>query len=131
VIVRYRAEYSGRGFYQSKLQAIPRFARACEQTRTPEAAVYPVEIHIEHEHDLTAKMAGMREWLDHRRFEPTVFRHTFTPPGIALHIEFAIEAEAAAFAAEFDGQIVTEIADTASENAGVTGDGVAAALASR
>jgi len=42
--------------------------------------LYPVEITFDEytEDALTARMTAMREWLDHYRFEPTIFRHTFT-----------------------------------------------------
>jgi hypothetical protein len=66
--------------------------------------VFPVEIRIPDETILTEQMATMREWLDHQRFEPTVFRYTFTSPGIVFRVEFKVEAEAVAFAKAFDGQ---------------------------
>ncbi len=42
--------------------------------------LYPVEITFDEytEDALTARMTAMREWLDHYRLEPTIFRHTFT-----------------------------------------------------
>jgi hypothetical protein len=66
--------------------------------------VFPVEIRIA-EDALTARMATMREWLDHQRFEPAVFRYTFTSPGILFRVEFTLEAQAEAFAKAFDGQV--------------------------
>lgn len=68
--------------------------------------MFPVEISISDEELLTARMNAMRQWLDHRGFEPSVFRYTFTAPGLVIHIEFKIEAEAIAFAKEFDGRVI-------------------------
>jgi hypothetical protein len=67
--------------------------------------MFPVEIGIPDEDALTGRMAMMREWLDHERFEPATFRYTFTSPGILVRVEFAVEAEAVAFAEAFDGQV--------------------------
>src|SRR5438128_2674046 len=48
--------------------------------RMERVPLYPVEITFDEytEDALTARMTAMREWLDHYRFEPTIFRHTFT-----------------------------------------------------
>jgi hypothetical protein len=67
--------------------------------------VFPVEIHIPNEDALTERMATMRQWLDHQRFEPASFRYTFEPPGILFRVEFTVQAEAVAFAKAFDGQV--------------------------
>ena len=67
--------------------------------------MFPVEIGIPDEDALTGRMGMMREWLDHQRFEPATFRYTFTSPGILVRVEFAVEAEAVAFAEAFDGQV--------------------------
>jgi hypothetical protein len=67
--------------------------------------MFPVEIGIPDEDALTGRMTMMREWLDHQRFEPATFRYTFTSPGILVRVEFAVEAEAVAFAEAFDGQV--------------------------
>ena len=76
--------------------------------------MFPVEIAI-HDPDesvLTERMKQMREWLDHRRFEPSTFRYTFTSPGILICVEFKAEVEAAAFCTEFGGRALQGIADT-------------------
>jgi hypothetical protein len=65
-----------------------------------------VEVRIFNEEALVAAMTGMREWLDHRHFEPTTFRYTFNSPGIVCRVEFADESEAAAFAEAFGGRVV-------------------------
>jgi hypothetical protein len=75
--------------------------------------MFRVEVCIQEreENALTAKMAVMREWLDHRRFEPSTFRYTFTSSDIAFRVEFSVEAEAAMFAKEFGGRVVGVSAD--------------------
>ena len=69
--------------------------------------MFPVEIRIRdnNERVVTEKMTSMREWLDHRRFEPSTFRYTFEPPGLVFKVEFKGEAEATAFAHAFGGQV--------------------------
>jgi hypothetical protein len=64
-----------------------------------------VELRIPDEDALMGRMARMREWLDHQRFEPATFRYTFTSPGILFRVEFTAEAEAVAFAKAFAGQV--------------------------
>lgn len=54
---------------------------------------------------VTAKMSEMREWLDHRRFEPSTFRYSFESPGLVFQVDFKMEAEAMAFAHAFDGKV--------------------------
>lgn len=75
--------------------------------------MFPVEIPIrERDEDaLTVRMTAMREWLDHRRFEPTTFRYTFTAPGILFRVDFSVEAAAVAFAREFGGRVIGALAD--------------------
>ena len=55
------------------------------------------------EKGLTARMNTMREWLDHCRFEPSVFRYSSDASGAVFNVEFKVEAEALAFAKEFGG----------------------------
>jgi hypothetical protein len=50
-------------------------------------------------------MTSMREWLDHRRFEPSAFRYRFEPPDLVFQVEFKTEAEAVAFANTFAGRV--------------------------
>ena len=68
--------------------------------------MFPVELRITDEDALIEKMTAMREWLDHRRFEPLTFRYTFEHPGMLFRIDFAIEVQAAAFAKEFGGCVI-------------------------
>ena len=51
-------------------------------------------------------MLKMREWIDSRRFEPDVFRHTVDGTKVTIHLQFKIEDEAIAFAETFSGQLV-------------------------
>jgi hypothetical protein len=48
----------------------------------------------------------MREWLDARRFEPAIFRHTADAPNVTIHLQFKVESEAIAFAQAFSGQLL-------------------------
>ena len=69
--------------------------------------MFPVKIGLR-ENDqkvVTEKMTSMREWLDHRRFEPSTFRYRFEPPGLVFQVEFKTEAEAVAFANTFAGRV--------------------------
>ena len=79
--------------------------------------MFPVEIRIrERDEDaLTARMTAMREWLDHRGFEPSTFRYTFTAPGILFRVDFPVEAAAVAFAREFGGRVIGALADMSPE----------------
>ena len=56
--------------------------------------------------DLVAQMTRMREWLDGRRFEPAVFRYEHIDGVVVIHVDFAAENEAAAFAREFRGTLL-------------------------
>jgi hypothetical protein len=69
--------------------------------------VFPVEIRIRENNEkvVTEKMTSMREWLDHRRFEPSAFRYRSEPPGLVFQVEFQMEAEAITFANAFGGQV--------------------------
>ena len=66
---------------------------------------FPVEIHIPDDAAPIARMAEMREWLDHRRFEPVSFRYSAGSPGFIVRVEFAVEAQALAFAEQFEGSV--------------------------
>ena len=52
------------------------------------------------------RMNEMRTWLDSHHFEPAVFRYDHAPDGVLIRVEFAAEAQAAAFASEFGGALV-------------------------
>ena len=74
--------------------------------------MFPVEIRIADENAVTDRMNTMREWLDHRRFEPSIFRYTFDGTGLVFLVDFKLEAEAIAFAQAFDGRLVSGLATT-------------------
>lgn len=68
--------------------------------------MFPVEIRVDYHAALTARMTSMREWLDHRRFEPaTMFRYSSGLRGFVVRVEFSVESEANAFAAQFGGRL--------------------------
>ena len=67
--------------------------------------MFPVEVPLADENKLAATIEAMRTWLDHRRFEPTVFRYSFGGARIMFHIDFAAEAEAVEFARAFNGEV--------------------------
>ena len=68
--------------------------------------MFQVEIRIPEETGLSGGMEAMRTWLDHRHFEPAGFRYAFTRHGVVCRVDFPVEAEAVAFAAEFSGSLV-------------------------
>jgi hypothetical protein len=65
--------------------------------------VSAVEICILDARTFPDAMAGMRQWLDHRRYAPTIFRTTFEGAGLLIRIEFANAVEANEFAQAFGG----------------------------
>jgi hypothetical protein len=69
--------------------------------------MFPVEIHIRDEGALTAQMATMRTWLDHRRFEPSTFHYRFNAAGVVFRVDFRVETQATMFAKAFGGRIST------------------------
>lgn len=65
----------------------------------------PVEVPLADENKLAATIEAMRTWLDHKRYEPTVFRYGFGGPRIVFQVDFAVEAEAIEFAKAFGGVV--------------------------
>jgi hypothetical protein len=59
-----------------------------------------------HAEDLVIVMSKMREWLDARRIEPDIFRHTVDEAGVTIHLQFKVESEAFDFAQAFSGQLM-------------------------
>lgn len=68
--------------------------------------MFSVEVRMSDDPALTERMATMRTWLDHHRFEPSTFRHTFVAQGIIFRVEFKVEAEATMFAKAFAGRLI-------------------------
>jgi len=64
-----------------------------------------VDIRIRNQEALFEAMAGMRQWLDHRRYEPAIFRSVLKDASLLMRVEFASLAEANEFAYAFDGTI--------------------------
>ena len=75
--------------------------------------LYVVEVPVA-EDDLYEQMNRMRGWLDHQRFEPSSFRLVRADNRQLVRVLFNIESEAAAFAAEFGGSLLSSpVADAA------------------
>jgi hypothetical protein len=58
--------------------------------------------------DLSDGLASMREWLDQRGFQPSVFRYDAHADGseAVVHVTFKTHREAAEFAAALGGVVV-------------------------
>ena len=48
----------------------------------------------------------MRTWLDQQGSQPKTFRYSFDEPDVVLHVDFALRAEADAFARAFGGAVL-------------------------
>jgi len=68
--------------------------------------MFPVEVSLAERDKLVETIEAMRTWLDHKRFEPAVFRYSFAHSWILFQVDFVIEAEAAEFARAFGGKLV-------------------------
>lgn len=68
--------------------------------------MFPVEIALVDESTMPAMMEKMRIWLDRRGFDPAMFRFSLASAQIVFRVEFAVEAEASAFAGEFGGTLL-------------------------
>ena len=73
-------------------------------TGTP--MLYIAEVPVS-EDDLDDRMNRMRAWLDHERIQPSSFRLSQTDDRRVVRAFFKTEGEAAAFAAEFGGSVVS------------------------
>ena len=65
--------------------------------------MFPVEIRVSHEASLMRTMQEMREWLDHRHYEPAAFRSETSEDGFTVNIQFRGQEEALSFARQFSG----------------------------
>jgi hypothetical protein len=63
-----------------------------------------VLVHLS-DRQITTRMNDMRLWLDSRRFEPSIFTCEATEHGFVARIGFKLDAEAEAFAREFEGRV--------------------------
>ena len=67
--------------------------------------LWSVEVRCDAE-NLVSVMSEMREWLDGRRIEPDIFRHTVKEASVTIHLQFKVESEAIAFAHALSGQLI-------------------------
>ena len=72
-----------------------------------------VEFRVFDEEKFSELMTRTREWLDHRRLEPTTFRYTFLTPGVLFRVDFDAETEASEFAEAFGGRVMSTVAPLA------------------
>ena len=68
--------------------------------------MFAVHVRLTDAAAVITRMQTMREWLDHRRFEPTAFRYSCDPDGAVISVNFSINTEAAEFASTFDGHLM-------------------------
>ena len=69
------------------------------------ALLHVVEIRLAH-NALHYLIARMRAWLDQQGSQPKTFRYSFDEPDVVLHVDFALRAEADAFARAFGGAVL-------------------------
>ena len=67
--------------------------------------LHVVEIRLVHS-ALTYLIARMRTWLDQQGSQPKTFRYSFDEPDVVVHVDFAIDADAEAFARAFGGKVL-------------------------
>lgn len=58
-------------------------------------------------------METMRTWLDHKRYEPAIFRYTFIADGVLFRVDFVNERAAADFAMAFHGKLLPPVTEAA------------------
>ena len=56
--------------------------------------------------DFLDRMATMRIWLDHKKWEPELFRFTPDAERVVFEVEFNTEGEASSFADAFGGRVL-------------------------
>ena len=54
--------------------------------------------------EFSAAMAAMREWLDHKHYEPAMFKYKQEDEAVVVSVEFAEDEEGHAFGRRFDGK---------------------------
>jgi hypothetical protein len=55
--------------------------------------------------DFSTAIATMRDWLEQHGYEPIVYRYDQDDDTIVVSVDFAVDAQAEAFAKRFGGQI--------------------------
>jgi hypothetical protein len=68
--------------------------------------MFRVEIRLADEDRLVAMVTAMRTWLDEQEFAPLTFGYSLASARVLFRVDFAREAEAAVFAAAFDGAVI-------------------------
>jgi hypothetical protein len=69
--------------------------------------MYAVEIALSDKDKLGDTIEAMRTWLDRKRFEPAAFRYSLACSArVLFHLDFAVDAEATAFADAFGGKVI-------------------------
>lgn len=72
--------------------------------------MFAVTVRVPDQSALAERMTTMRQWLDHQRIEPMLFRSTSDREDILVSVAFRSESDAAVFAAAFNGSLNTSIA---------------------
>jgi hypothetical protein len=54
--------------------------------------------------DFSTAIVGMRDWLEKNRCEPTGYRYDQDDDMVVVSVDFAVDAQAEAFAKRFGGQ---------------------------
>ena len=70
--------------------------------------MFRVKIRLADEERLVETIETMRAWLIDRQFTPTKFGYSLASASTLFQIDFAMEAEAAAFARAFGGVVATD-----------------------
>ena len=52
--------------------------------------------------EFSAAMAAMREWLDHKHYEPALFKYEQEDEAVVVSVEFREDEEGQAFARRFE-----------------------------
>ena len=68
--------------------------------------MFEVTVRIADSTALSEQVETMRTWFDRRRFEPAVFRCSYSSyRAIVVQVQFIVETEATEFAQAFDGEV--------------------------
>jgi hypothetical protein len=68
--------------------------------------MFRVEIRLSDENRLVETVEAMRTWLKAQEFVPSTFGYSLASTRVLFRVDFASEAQAAAFAKAFEGAIV-------------------------
>ena len=71
--------------------------------------MFRVEIRLADEDRLVETVEAMRTWLADHQFTPETFGYSLSSELVRFRVDFAIEAQAAAFAKAFGGVIVRDL----------------------